>query len=88
VSKIDTGLTIEDYERSFESHRALVREIDIILCGKDAAPQASLCDLVSPIQELKSKYDALVKENEVLKESVALLSTELAQEMLKRSESK
>ena len=46
---------INDYEEVIEDHKRLVREIDVILCGKDAAQQASLCDLVSPIRELKEQ---------------------------------
>lgn len=44
-------LTIADYEAAFEDHRRLVRELDVIMNGDDAAPQASLCDLVGQIAQ-------------------------------------
>lgn len=41
---------IADYEESMAGHRRLVRELDMLLNGKDgAAPQASLCDLVAQV---------------------------------------
>lgn len=49
------GITIADYEEVLESHRALVREIDVILFGENAAKQASLCDLVGPIRKFKEE---------------------------------
>ena len=49
---------INDYEEVLEDKRCLAREIDVALHGeKDAAIQASLCDLVSPARELKAKCD-------------------------------
>jgi len=45
-------LTIKDYEEVFEDHQRLVREIDVMMNGKNAAPQASLCDLVTQIEDL------------------------------------
>lgn len=47
---------IDDLEEVLESHRKLVREIDVIISGEDgAAKQASLCDLVGPIKDLVSE---------------------------------
>lgn len=52
---------IEGHKKSEDSHKALVREIDEIISGKDGmAQQASLCDLIGPIRNL-------VAENERLK---------------------
>lgn len=39
-------LTIEDYKEVFEDHKRLVRELDVIINGENAAKQASLCDIV------------------------------------------
>lgn len=47
------ALTVADYEHAFQSHRNLVRMIDVIINGEaGAAKQASLCDLVGQIEEL------------------------------------
>lgn len=51
---------IQDYEDANNDKNRLVREIDVILCGKDAAIQASLCDLVNPIRELKNNNKELL----------------------------
>lgn len=48
---------IQDYEDVNADKRRLVREIDVILCGKDAAIQASLCDLIPTIRDMKKKLD-------------------------------
>lgn len=46
-------LTVADYEEVIADHRALVREIDVIINGEaGAAKQASLCDLVGRIKQL------------------------------------
>jgi hypothetical protein len=63
---------IKDYEEANEDKNRLVREIDVILCGKDAAKQASLCDLVNPIRELKENYDKLKKENAAFKQAIGV----------------
>lgn len=49
---IEAELTIADYQEVIDSHKAVVRQIDQIINGENAAPQASLCDLVGQIQEL------------------------------------
>jgi hypothetical protein len=41
---------IDDYEQVQADHRRLVRELDALLNGFDAAPQASLCDIVSQVR--------------------------------------
>lgn len=47
----ESGLTIADYEESFDSHRKLVKELDIIINGEEGcAKQASLCDIVSQLK--------------------------------------
>lgn len=61
---------IQDYEDVNNDKKRLVREIDVILCGKDAAIQASLCDLVNPIRELKEKHDQLVKNQKAYLEAI------------------
>lgn len=51
-----------DYEECNADRNRLVREIDTIINGDNAAKQASLCDLVSVIRELVSKLtDAEVR---------------------------
>lgn len=47
---LDDGLTRADYEKTLQDYRRLVRDIDVIMHGNDAAKQASLCDLVGPIK--------------------------------------
>lgn len=54
----DLKIEIEGYKEMHEDHKSLVRDIDFILEGKGAAKQASLCDLVGPIQVLKDYRDA------------------------------
>lgn len=47
------ALTLEDYEEALASHRALVRQIDIMINGEDgAAKQASLCDLMGQLEHI------------------------------------
>ena len=54
---------VADYEEMHEDHKRLVREIDEIISGKEGmAKQASLCDLVHPIQELQNRLSTLEKE--------------------------
>ena len=50
-------LTTQDYKEAIESTQSLVREIDYILNGEGMAKQASLCDLVHQIKELKAAYE-------------------------------
>lgn len=48
------AIVIQDYEEVLKDKHRLVREIDVILNGEEgAARQASLCDLVSQIRDLK-----------------------------------
>ncbi len=61
---------IQDYEDVNTDKKRLVREIDVILCGKDAAIQASLCDLIPSIRDLKEKYDQLVKNEKAYLEAI------------------
>lgn len=49
-----TKLTIEDYKEVFEDHKRLVRELDVLLNGENAAEQASLCDIVSQLKNKQS----------------------------------
>lgn len=41
---------IKDYKDTIKDHQRLVREIDVIMNGRGAAQQASLCDLVGQIK--------------------------------------
>jgi len=46
-------LSTADYEAVLAGHRALVRELDVLLNGEEgAAKQASLCDIVSQLSTL------------------------------------
>lgn len=45
-------LTIADYEEVLADHRRIAREIDVSMYGRNAARQASLCDLQRPIWTL------------------------------------
>jgi hypothetical protein len=49
---------IADYEAAIADHNRLVRELDVLLNGDGAAPQASLCDLVSQIKAQKAAPQA------------------------------
>ncbi len=42
--------TTADYEHTLADHRRLVRELDVALNGENAAPQASLCDIVHQVK--------------------------------------
>lgn len=58
---------LEGYKQWAEDHKRLVRHVDVIINGEEgAAPQASLCDIVSQIEtdwpELKAERDALRDE--------------------------
>jgi hypothetical protein len=45
-------LTIDDYEAVLADQRRLVRELDVIINGENAAKQASLVDMVCQIRDL------------------------------------
>ena len=49
------GLSVSDYEEISADHRRLVRELDVALNGEEAAPQASLCDIVAQVKERQRK---------------------------------
>jgi hypothetical protein len=49
---LENGLSAADYEEVLTDHRRLVRELDVLLNGTNAAPQASLCDIVSQVAKL------------------------------------
>lgn len=52
---------IKDYEEMEEDKKRLVREMDEILNGKEGmAKQASLCDIVSQIAEIKKEHKAKI----------------------------
>lgn len=68
---------IEDYEEMYEDHKRLVRELDRAVFGKEAAKQASLCDLVGPI---KKKIEEAV---EALRELLADVTSEMYEHQTK-----
>ena len=43
---------VAQYEEVHADHQRLVRELDVIINGDGAAPQASLCDIVSQMRAL------------------------------------
>ena len=50
---------LNDYEEVLTDHRRLVRELDVLLNGANAAKQASLCDLVAQIPRIaREQYKA------------------------------
>lgn len=73
-SKQAEELTIDDYKKVLEDHRRLVRELDVIINGENAAPQASLCDIVAQLKSSASK-----QANPV---SVELAANEFAEGMI------
>jgi hypothetical protein len=46
----DEALTVQDYKEVLADKRRLTRELDVLLNGAGAAPQASLCDIVSQVE--------------------------------------
>jgi hypothetical protein len=52
---------IKDWEDVDNDHKRLVREIDNIITGGMPAKQASLCDLVRPIENLQDKHNEAVE---------------------------
>lgn len=44
-------LTVEDYKEVIEDHRRLVRELDVLLNGQDAAQNPSLCDILGQMKK-------------------------------------
>lgn len=56
----DAQQLIKDWEAVDKDKKRLVREIDNIITGGMPAKQASLCDLVRPIEKLQKKHNAAV----------------------------
>ncbi len=64
-----SDVTAADYEEVLADHRRLVRELDVLLNGEGAAPQASLCDIVSQVKSgglplqiaVKTAHQALIE---------------------------
>lgn len=48
-------LNISDYKEELQGHNKLVRELDLIINGENAATQASLVDLVDDVRKLVQK---------------------------------
>lgn len=74
------ALTIADYERAIESHNALVRELDVLLNGDNAAPQASLCDLVA---QLKADRDMDEAESALNLDEYLLTTQNMVEQLVK-----
>ena len=52
--------TPEEYEEVLADHRRLVRELDVAMHGEEnAAPQASLCDLIQSAHGMRERIEAL-----------------------------
>jgi hypothetical protein len=69
--------TIEDYKQVLVDHGRLVRELDVIINGENAAKQASLCDIVSQCKDIfknpvNNPLPTPIDENELQKEAEAL----------------
>lgn len=47
---VEGQLTVKDYEEVLSDHKKLVKELDVLLNGENAAKQASLCDIVSQLR--------------------------------------
>jgi succinate dehydrogenase flavin-adding protein (antitoxin of CptAB toxin-antitoxin module) len=47
---------VADYEEVQKCHDELVRELDVIINGENAAQQASLCDIVAQMRHIKANY--------------------------------
>lgn len=59
-------LTISDYEEVLADKRRLVRELDIIMNGENAAKQASLVDIIGQARKWKQDIDQLTaKDKEI-----------------------
>ena len=51
--RADDALTVADYEEVLDDHRRLVRELDVLLNGENAARQASLVDIVAQFRGME-----------------------------------
>lgn len=60
------NVAIEQLEFNIDEYKRLTREIDSFI-SDDPAKQASLCDLVEPIKQLKDKCEQKAKELEALR---------------------
>lgn len=50
INNVD-DLTVQDYKDVIDDHKRLVKELDIIINGRNAAESPSLCDLVSQLKQ-------------------------------------
>ena len=51
INNTEDELTIQDYKDVIDDHNRLVKELDIIINGKNAAENPSLCDLISQLKQ-------------------------------------
>ncbi|WP_276483576.1 hypothetical protein [Paraflavitalea pollutisoli] len=56
---LDGVVTLKDYEQVIKEHNRLVRELDVLLNGSNAAKQASLVDIVDQVRAGKNVGQAL-----------------------------
>lgn len=61
------GLTVSDFEEVNEDKKRLVRELDVIINGENAAKQASLCDMVSQVE---TEFSRLKAENSKMRNAL------------------
>ena len=59
---IQKNISEQSFDEVTKSHNELVRELDVIINGKDAAVQASLCDLVSQLRDEYKNQDQKTTE--------------------------
>lgn len=71
-------LTAADYEEVLTDHRRLVRELDVLINGDNAAQQASLCDIVGQVRSegLKAAPAAPAAWSDVVAERQRQVSAE------------
>jgi hypothetical protein len=60
---VQEDATIEDYNEVLADHDRLVRELDVIINGENAAKQASLCDIVSQCRNIFGRPSPLPDES-------------------------
>jgi hypothetical protein len=56
-SEVQKGLPATD------DHKRLVRELDVLLNGDSAAPQASLCDIVAQVRKYSERLQAVLADS-------------------------
>lgn len=75
-----------DYEEVLTDNRKLVRKLDVIINGKEAAKQASLCDIVSQLRSVLEQKDKEIEKEKGAYEDLASTSLETMNELKKEIE--